>query len=342
MTQGGGISIILCCYNSRAVLEQTLKHLAHLDIPANLAVELIVVDNASTDNTPEKAGELWQKFGSPFPMSILPEMRQGLIYARKTGIENSCHPYLLFVDDDNWLKLDYLKKLIHLFENHPRCGAAGGLNTPVFEGEKPFWFGRFQHSYAVGKLAADFGEPDEIGLFGAGLAIRRQALEGLYNGGFRSCLVGRSGEALSSGEDYELCKALWIAGWEVLYDPELRLDHFITAKRLSWDYFRKLNVGISRSIVYFLAYEYWIEKLRHPLNPLVRVKYSWLVTMLRKLIKALLLKSKLILNPRQNDIGSKLLIDFERTKVVFNDLLTKRKEYIALKKEIKQANWRKR
>lgn len=342
MTNGKGISIILCCYNSSAVLEQTLKHLAHLDIPANLAVELIMVDNASTDNTPEMAAELWQKFGSPFPMSIMPEARQGLIYARETGVKRSRHNTLLFVDDDNRLHPDYLKKLIRIFEQYPGCGAAGGFNKPVFEGTKPFWFDRFQHSYAVGKLAADFGQPDEIGLFGAGLAIRRQALEGLYDGGFRSCLVGRSGGALSSGEDYELCKALRIAGWDILYDPALQLDHFITAKRLSWDYFRRLNVGISRSIVYFLAYEYWIERLHHPQNPLVRVKYSWSVIMLRKLIKALLLKSKLILNPKQNDIGSKLLIDFERTKVVLNDLLMKRKEYIALKKEIKQAEWRKR
>ena len=48
-----GISVIVCCYNSAERLTETIKHLAGQNVPHYIPWELIVVDNASTDNTAE-------------------------------------------------------------------------------------------------------------------------------------------------------------------------------------------------------------------------------------------------------------------------------------------------
>ncbi len=342
MSHSKGISIIMCCYNSSALLEPTMQHLAALHRPVDCPVELIIVDNASADDTADFAATQWLNAGEPFTLEIHSEPKQGLMYARRKGIEVSHFEIILFVDDDNWLAANYLTHLQQLFIKHPTVAAFGGLNSPVFGSEKPFWFDTFQNSYAVGRLADGFNEPDEIGLFGAGLAIRRTALNDLHQAGFKSMLVGRSGDMLSSGEDYELCKALKLAGWQIIFAPELKLKHFITARRLNWDYFRKLNQGISRSILVFMAYEYWIEMQSGTTPFTASIRYSWLFLLIKKWIKSLLLKTLLIINPELSKEGSAVLIDYERTKVVVYDLFIKRKEYIELKMKIKNAAWRKR
>lgn len=342
MSYPDGISIIMCCYNSSALLKQTMLHLAAIELPEDWPVELIIVDNASTDDTRELAADYWIKAGEPFTLEMHSEPKQGLIYARQKGLNVSRFEFILFVDDDNWLSAGYLTHLQQLFKKHPTVAAFGGLNTPVFESEKPFWFDAFQHSYAAGRLADGFDEPREIGLFGAGLSIRRTALDELYQAGFRSMLVGRTGKALSSGEDYELCKALKLAGWQIIFAPTLNLKHFISSGRLDWRYFRKLNQGISQSIMVFMAYEYWIEIHRNAKPFWTAVRFSWLYLMIKKGIKSSLLKTLLIINPELSKEGSTVLIDYERTKVVVNDLFLKRKEYIELKKRIKNAAWRKR
>ncbi|MCF8365955.1 MAG: glycosyltransferase family 2 protein [Bacteroidales bacterium] len=342
MSHPNGISIIMCCYNSKPLLEQTMLHLATVNLPEVWPVELIIVDNASTDDTQKLAASHWKNAGEPFPLEIHNEPKQGLIYARQRGLDVSHFEFILFVDDDNWIAADYLTRLHQLFTKHPTVAAFGGLNTPVFESEKPFWFDTFQRSYAAGRLADGFDEPREIGLFGAGLSIRRTALNELHQADFKSMLVGRTGKALSSGEDYELCKALKLAGWQIIFAPTLNLKHFITARRLNWEYFGKLNRGISQSIIVFLAYEYWIE-IHRGANPFwTAIKYSWLFLLIKKGVKSWLLKMSLIINPELSKEASAVLIDYERTKVVVNHLLYNRKKYIELKKGIKNATWRKR
>jgi len=71
MMKNKGVSIIMCCHNSSHLLHNSLKHLANLDHPENLPVELIVVDNASTDETAEVAIAKWKEFDQPFPIIIL-------------------------------------------------------------------------------------------------------------------------------------------------------------------------------------------------------------------------------------------------------------------------------
>jgi len=339
MMENKGVSIIMCCHNSSSLLHNSLKHLAKLDHPENLPVELIIVDNASTDDTAEVAIAKWKEFDQPFPIKILTEKTPGLIHARKTGIINSSYAYLVFVDDDNWLSSDYLIHVTKCFENLPQLAAVGGMNEAVFQTEKPSWFDDFKHSYAVGHLNDSPTEPKEIALFGAGLSIRRKAYEQLVADGFKSQLTGRSGNILSSGEDYELVKALKIAGWEILYNPNLKLDHFITANRLEWTYLKKLNIGISKSIPIFLAYEYWISKQKSPENILIDLRFSWFYLWIKKSIKKKLLGVLLFLFPKYRGEGSKVVIEYERTKTVANYLWRNKRHFNKLKRSIGTSGW---
>ncbi len=66
------VSVVLCCHNSVERLQPTLTHLAAVQVPPGMSWEVLVVDNASTDDTAARAAELWAQVGAPAPLRVLP------------------------------------------------------------------------------------------------------------------------------------------------------------------------------------------------------------------------------------------------------------------------------
>ena len=243
------VSIVLCCHNSAPRLPQTLAHLAAVQVPAGMAWEVLLVDNASTDDTAQVAERLWSAAGAPAPLHVLTEPHLGLNHARWTGIRAARHDIVSFVDDDNWVDPQWLPVLHRVFAAHPTVGAVGGLAEPAFEVQAPDWFEQVQQGYACGPQADMAGPvPTQRGhLHGAGLSLRRSALLELDAHGFSPLMVGRSGGNLASGEDTELCHALTAAGWTLWYEPTLRLSHYMPAGRLTLAYARRLSFELGRA-----------------------------------------------------------------------------------------------
>ena len=246
------VSVVICCYNSETRLPETLRHLVEQEVPEGISWEVIVVDNASTDNTAQVARSLWPD-DAPAPMRVVSEPEPGLSHARKRGFMEAKHELVSFVDDDNWLAPDWVRRVAEIMNDHPEVGACGGSSEAVFETSPPFWFDRFQRSYAVGSQSDTTGDItwnagwNESHLWGAGLTVRKAAWQQLRAVGFLPNVVGRTGSSLSSGEDYELCDALRLSGWKLWYEPALHMKHFITRQRLTWSYHKKLHQGFGAS-----------------------------------------------------------------------------------------------
>ena len=117
-----GFSLIICTHNGASKLEPTLKHIAVLKIPKNCPVELILVINASTDNTEEYSKQVWNDSKAPFSLGIINESRAGKGYATETGYDAAQYAYIITVDDDNWLQEDYLINALELIQQYPDVG----------------------------------------------------------------------------------------------------------------------------------------------------------------------------------------------------------------------------
>ena len=92
-----GISIIICCYNSAARLPETIKHLAIQCVPQGILWEVIIVNNASTDDTKLVANAEWAKYNtSAWGFKIVDEQEAGLSFAREKGIRASKFNYIIF------------------------------------------------------------------------------------------------------------------------------------------------------------------------------------------------------------------------------------------------------
>jgi len=103
------ISVIIPCYNVGQFLDRTLSSIIEQTIGLS-NLEIICVDDASTDNTWEVLQQ-WQKKYMDIITIIHCDVngRQGT--ARNIGIKCATSKYVAFVDADDWVELDYFEKL---------------------------------------------------------------------------------------------------------------------------------------------------------------------------------------------------------------------------------------
>jgi len=250
-----GVSIIICCFNSEKLLQPTLRHIALQETDGDIPIEVILVDNASTDGTQTIAENCWAAFGrSDIKLRIVYEGQPGLSYARHKGADTAAYECLIFCDDDNWLDENYCKNVFHLFNTKPQVGIAGGLGIAEFEDVtlKPDWFDEMKASYAIGDKT---NPPAAVNFVcGAGMAIRRSLFLHISSS-MPLLLHGRKSKQLTAGEDGELCYRVLFSGYQVYYSPALMFRHFLPSKRLEWAYAKKLHVGFAHSYLILDLYQ---------------------------------------------------------------------------------------
>ena len=249
------VSIITCCYNSSSLIKNTLEHLALQDLKG-LRCEIILVNNCCTDNTVNVAKNSWEQFGCPYLMHIIDEFEPGLSNARKAGVTAAKSEVIIFCDDDNWLNPNYIKTAYSLLNSNPDIGMVGGVGIPVAKKDIPVWIFEAPIRFACGPQAPISGIlTDRNWLYGAGLCFKKSVLINLYNSGFKSYLMDRTGNELSSGGDVELCYWFVIVKKELLYSSDLTFKHYLPTERLTKDYYNKLQNGIQKASSVHFKYE---------------------------------------------------------------------------------------
>jgi len=112
------VSIIVVSYNVREFLkrciESTLKHTAGIEW------EMIVVDNASKDGTPQ-----WLKTVKNKKIKVvLSEDNLGFCRGNNMGLVNASGKYILLLNPDTQLKENAVGKMFDWMEKHPRVGVS--------------------------------------------------------------------------------------------------------------------------------------------------------------------------------------------------------------------------
>lgn len=239
------LSIIICTYNGADRIFKTLEGIAGLQIPKSiLSLELIIVDNGSTDSTRETITDFLKKNQLVFSCRLVSEPKKGLLYARMKGIQESRFSWILFCDDDNLLFPDILIRACEVIYLSPSIGALGGQGIPMILGEKPRWFESRSYSYAVGPQSLKNGKMTSGShLYGAGLLLKKSYLEVYINQGVYPILCGREGRKQTAGDDLELSYLISLAGGEIWYEEKMKFHHVIASYRLTEDFYQKMVLG---------------------------------------------------------------------------------------------------
>ena len=281
-----GVTIIICCYNSVKRLPETIRHISLQKNTEDIPWEILLIDNASTDNTSEVANNLCEQYLKHVPFSIIYEDNPGLASARKRGINEAKHEFLLFCDDDNWLYPDYVAIGFHLLKNNSKIGVLGGQGVGEYESHPPQWFLDHTMNFAIGKQANASGNLTSTRgwVFGAGFFNRKSLLKQLEASNFIFLLTGRKGNVLSTGEDKELCFVIREMGYQIFYDEKLMFKHYMPVERFNYDKFVNMAYYSGRASFVYNLYDnallaksfplYWLYNVA---DGMVRISISWLL-----------------------------------------------------------------
>jgi glycosyltransferase involved in cell wall biosynthesis len=230
-------SVIVPTLNRADSVTRTVRSLLAQKV-ANAALDIIVVDNGSSDGTFERVSLLADH--APCAFRVLREPNLGLHNARHAGALAASGEVLLFTDDDATFSPRWVESYVTAFQQHPEMAAAGGPIEPAWEATPPDWLIR----YMIGK--DDFGilslrvARDEFALrkngdfYGVNMAIRRDVL--FEAGGFNPEAYGSTW--LGDGET-GLTRKLWRAGRLIGWVPQARVFHHIPPGRMTLQYFRR-------------------------------------------------------------------------------------------------------
>ncbi len=240
------ITVAICTHNpAMDIFTRCLEALrGQIGIPPQ--TELLVVDNASQPSLtlPPEFVTL-PGFSS---VRVVREERLGLSHARYRALQEAVGEVVIFVDDDNFLRPDYLAVTARFMAEHPQAGAIGGRCLGVYQSTPPAWLdavAAYLAIYEHGDKPFCLHEPGWWAPAGAGMVVRRDpALKAFAKPMF---LVDRQGKSLSSGGDTEICYRISRQGHELWYVPELALEHYMPVARLDPAYLLKLARGIGQS-----------------------------------------------------------------------------------------------
>lgn len=229
---GMEISVVLATYNRAASLQTTLATFAEQKVPSGFSWELLIVDNNSTDSTPDMVARFAQSVD--FPVRYIFEKRQGRSYALNTGIAEAKGGVIAFTDDDVLLHKTWLMNVCRVFRESD-CTALAGRVLPLWSQPKPDWL-EMDGQYAI--VNFDLGEDPKyikIAPLGANCAFRRAVFE--KYGDFRLDLGVRGSKHTITCDDTEFGERLIQGNEQILYCPDAVIYHPVDLERATKKYF---------------------------------------------------------------------------------------------------------
>ncbi|MEU1162998.1 glycosyltransferase [Streptomyces sp. NPDC005921] len=205
-TVTGPVSVIVPAYNEKECIANTLESLAQSTHP----IEVIVVDDGSTDGTSEIARAAADKLGMA-NVRVVRQENAGKPAALNNGVRNATYDIVIMMDGDTVFEPDAVHQLVQPFAD-PEVGAVAG-NAKV--GNRNTVIGAWQHIEYVMGFNLDRRMYDLLRCMptipGAIGAFRRDAV--LQVGGM-------SEDTLA--EDTDITIAMHRAGWRVVYQEHAK------------------------------------------------------------------------------------------------------------------------
>lgn len=241
------LSVIIVTYNSRRDIDACLSSL-YADLGARSA-QVVVVDNASTDETPTHISDRWPK------ATLLQQSEnRGFAAANNRGIRCADGNAILLLNPDTVTQPGAIDALLTALEAHSQAGVIGPMllnldgSLQTSCRDFPSLFGDLigmSELYRSGWVRraldrrmislSDHGRARQVDwLSGACLLVRRAAIDavGLMDEGF-----------FMYSEEMEWQYRMVLRGWQVWFDPSARVVHHggastgaFSGQRIIWQY----------------------------------------------------------------------------------------------------------
>lgn len=296
------LSIIIVSWNVRELLQNCLRSVL---AETNLTLQIIVVDSASTDGSPEMIAE-------QFPQVELVACQENVGFpgGNNLGLARANGRYILLLNPDTTVHGDALSKMVSYLQQNPKVGVVAPqllnedgsvqssrrrfptLRTAFFESTwlQPYAPQAVLDDYFVRDVAD--GETAVVEwVMGACLMTRQEVV---------AQVGGLDEKYFMYSEELDYCRRIHEAGWQVVYYPQAQVTHLsgksseqaVTQRHINFNraklrYFRKYHGRLAAGILrLFLLKSYGWQLILEAVKGAVghkrplrwqRVKAYWLV-----------------------------------------------------------------
>jgi GT2 family glycosyltransferase len=283
------ISIVIVSWNAKKYLTDCVESL--LSQESSRTMEIIVVDNASTDGSPEV---IMERF--PEVILIQNEKNLGFAKANNIGINRSTGKYICLINSDIKILNGCILKLYYFMEENSPAGIIGPkiLNSDLSSQSScrrfPSLWNNFCSAFGLNKISPNSKEfsGEQMFYFQHNRVERVHVVSGCFMMVRRKALdqVGYlDDQFFMYSEDIDWCKRFWDAGWEVAFSPNARAIHYGGASSSNSPI--KFSVEQEKAIL-----QYWAKHHSRPAQSTI-----FLIIFIKHVVRILLGSLLYILKP---------------------------------------------
>ncbi len=232
------LSVIICTRNRAEYLQQTLAAMADLSVPKATSVELIVVDNASTDET---EAIIKQCCLPQMSVNYVHEVAKGLSHARNKGIATARGQIIVFTDDDVCPSPIWLQELVKPIMIAKADAVLGKVHIPP-KLLKPWMEAYHQMMFSS---TEDVNPVNPFSLVGANMAFSRDVLIKVP-----AFDVEMGAGNLGFGEDTLFSLQLKQSGYKIATAFDAQVEHRFDPSRLTRKHLLARAAGEGRYLAY--------------------------------------------------------------------------------------------
>lgn len=237
------LSVVILSYNTREFLERCLACLFMAGEGASITLEVIVIDNGSTDGSREMLRSIRDRI-----VLIENSRNTGFAAANNQGMAIASHDTFLLLNSDAFISAETLERALDHMLRTPRAGIVG-VRLDNLDGTVQAEFGSFPSIWddvvtSVGLDQISRGQPVSHAstaqvdwVQGACMFVRRELVE---------AVGGLDASFFMYSEEVEWCRRAWDAGWEVWYLPDASVVHVGGGSSRDHDLGRRVALYSSR------------------------------------------------------------------------------------------------
>lgn len=244
------LTVVMSTFNGAERLRETLESMLHVRAPEG-GWKLIVVDNASTDNSKE----IIAAYSRMLPLTALYCAKRGKNAALNMAIPEFEGDLIIFADDDIIVPEDWLIKFRKLSTTYPDYTVFGGrivARWPSPPGDDILHGVSLGEAFAVHEHDLPDGPVKSGKIWGPSMAVRA----GIFHAGLRfDESIGPSKGSYIPGSESSFNRMLELQGHKFYFSNSLIVQHQIRPEQLTVKWLKERAFKFGKARVYWTHFE---------------------------------------------------------------------------------------
>jgi len=234
------IDVVIPTHNGSRTLQHVLN--GYSNVKYGGVWNIIIIDNASTDNT----NEIIEAFKEKLCITHLHHPKPGKNRALNAAIKHLSGDYVILTDDDAIPAPDLLEAYNDCFAKNSQYKVFSGTILPKWEKAPPDWILKSIPGGTAYSLTSDErhkeGPLDYMRVYGPNMAVSREVFDKgmLFNEN-----IGPCGKSYPMGSETDFCRQLEQNGYKAFFCKSPTVQHIIREEqlKLSWIVHRAFKNG---------------------------------------------------------------------------------------------------